>query len=216
LLEGDNGDYGTDGRGAHHNGLVRLVSERGYTRPKVKTGFLSEIRWCDWRTTRQSVLNGSEEKPYESKSGLTFFDIFNFKPLQNKIRKDAIDLRYDYAAKIEEYKNSNSGLYEYYKPLADSCLLVTKFIEARKGPGLFGFAHKEYIFRTGFSPLLADLIKEAKNIIAKDYDSYDASIGVSTNDSSRIIKEEKEFTISQEAYKKYKIPTRTELTFQLL
>jgi hypothetical protein len=205
-----------DGTGVYHSdGLVTQVNERGYMKPEVKKG--SSIIWFDRRIVYWSVLTGSEELPYKSNSALAFFDIFNFQPLKNKLKSGAVNLSYDYGAKIEEYKKSNPELYEYYKPLVGSCFLVTKFLETRKGSGIFGFAQKKEVFERSFSQLLNDIIKESKNIISKECGPNDVSIGISIDDNDNdILKDVEEFVGRRGDHEDYERPTRTELTLHLL
>lgn len=76
----------------HDDGLLRHVNERGFIKPMVKAG--ASIIWFDESGSPiyNSIFTGSEEMPYRSKSGLGFFDTFNFAPLQSKLVKGSINL----------------------------------------------------------------------------------------------------------------------------
>lgn len=183
----------------HDDGLISHVNDRGYIKPVVKDG--TAIIWFDESESPiyDSIFTGSEEMPYRSKSGLGFFDTFNFAPLQSMLVKGSINLEYDYQAKIAEYEKTNPSLYGFYHPLAESHLLAINLTETRNGPGVFGFAHKQQVFKVVFSPFLSELIKEAKSILAKEQGISDVSIGVKVDgDDDLVLKEGDEFVEDQD------------------
>lgn len=100
---------------------------------------------------------------------------------------------------MAEYEKSDHDLFAFYYPLVASHMFMIKLIDTRNGSGVFGFAHKQQVFKVVFSPFLSELIKEAKNILAKDYCANDITIGVTADgDDDLVLKEGDEFIEDQD------------------